>query len=280
MKTPALQPFLDSVGHVVHYLNTIAVGLAGIESGICTKPATLDISWNPKDIKASSRGARAFALNSAIVFLAEELGAYVNTILGYPGFKSVALPKDLDRAGNFVALHQHLKLAEDHLFLGVLVVIHWRNRIIHKRSNAKLTKAQEMALLNNYSSVLYDDYKHLDAKLLLEHFVKKLPSLKDVSSLIALSINCVRRIEDSISEPKSPQEVEEWLSHLKLAGELERVIRAAANNPKPAQAVTNFFATHCPELAESYARYCMPKGSPTIPPGLRGRAVQTYEYKR
>lgn len=260
MKTPALRPFLDSVGHVVHYLNTIAVGLAGVESGVCTKPATLEISWNPKDIKASSRGARAFALNSAIVFLAEELGAYVNTIYGCPGFKSVDLPKDPDRAEKFVALHQYLKQPEDQLFLGVLVVIHWRNRIIHKRSNAGLTNAQEKALINDYSSILYAEYKHLDAKILLEHFSKKLPSLKDVSSLIALSINCVRRIEESISEPKSAQEVEGWLSHLKLDAELERVIRAAANTPKPAQAVTNFFATHCPELAESYALYCKPQG--------------------
>lgn len=145
MKTPALRPFLDSVGHVVHYLNTIAVGLAGVESGVCTKPTTLDISWNPKDIKSSSRGARAFALNSAIVFLAEELGAYINAILGCPGFRSIALPKDPDRAQKFIALHQHLELPEDQLFLGCLVAIHWRNRIIHKRSNAGLTKAQETA---------------------------------------------------------------------------------------------------------------------------------------
>lgn len=116
MKTPALRPFLDSVGHVVHHLNTIAVGLAGVESGVCTKPTTLDISWSPKDIRSSSRSARAFALNSAIVFLAEELGAYTNTVLGCPGFKSIALGKDPDRAEKFLALHQHLKLPEDHLF--------------------------------------------------------------------------------------------------------------------------------------------------------------------
>ena len=260
MKTPALRPFLDSVGHVVHYLNTIVVGLAGVESGVCTKPTTLDISWNPRDIKASSRGARAFALNSAIVFLAEELGAYTNTILGCPEFKSIVLPKDPDRAEKFLALHQHLKLAEDHLFLGGLIAIHWRNRIIHKRSNAGLTKAQETALLKDYLLVLDTDYKHLDAKLLLEHFSKKLPSLKDVSSLIALSINCVRRIEEAIPEPKSSQDVEDWLSHLKLAGELDRVVRAAASTPKPERAVTNFFNTHCPELGEAYALFCMQKG--------------------
>ncbi|MYN14964.1 hypothetical protein GSY71_17645 [Pusillimonas sp. TS35] len=260
MKTPALRPFLDSVGHVVHYLNTIAVGLAGVESGVCTKPETLDISWNPKDIKSSSRGARAFALNSAIVFLAEELGAYTNTILGCPGFKSIALPKDPDRAQKFIALHQHLELPEDQLFLGCLVAIHWRNRIIHKRSNAGLTKTQETALISDYSSVLYADYKHLDAKLLLEHFSKKLPSLKDVSSLIALSINCVRRIEEAIPEPKSSQDVEDWLSHLKLSSDLDRVIRASVNTPRPEQAVTNFFTTRCPELAGAYALFCMPKG--------------------
>jgi hypothetical protein len=259
MKTPALRPFLDSVGHVVHYLNTIAIGLAGVESGVCTKPATLDISWNPKDIKSSSRGARAFVVNSAIVFLAEELGAYTNTILGCPGFKSIVLPKDPDRAEKFIALHQHLKLHEDQLFLGGLIAIHWRNRIIHKRSNAGLTKAQETALLNDYSSVLYSDYKHLNAKLLLEHFSKKLPSLKDVSSLIALSINCVRRIEEAIPEPKSSQDVEDWLNHLKLAGELKRFLRSTVNVKQPEHAVMNFLNTHCPELARAYALFCMKK---------------------
>lgn len=272
MKTPALRPFLDSLGHVVHFLNTIVVGLSGVEAGVCTKPAKLDISWNPKDIKTSSRGARAFALNSAIVFLAEELGAYINTILGCPGFKSIKLPKDPERADKFVALYKHLNLPEDELFLGVLIAIHWRNRIIHKRSNAGLTKAQETALLIDYSSVLQTEYKNLDASLLLEHFFKKLPSLKDVSSLIAISINCVRRIEDAIPLPNNAQDVEIWLSHLGLLDDLNRVIRSAVNTPNPAQAATNFLNTHCPELAKEYAFYFMPNDKPMISPSLGHKA--------
>lgn len=259
MKTPAFQPFLDSVGHVVHHLNTIVVGLSGVESGVCTKPATLDISWSPKDLKTSSRGARSFALNSVIVFLAEELGAYINTILGCPSFNSIVLPKDPERADKYTALHRHLKLPDDQLFLGVLIVVHWRNRIIHKRSNARLTKAQESALLNDYSPGLYAEYKHLDTKLLLEHFSKNTPTLKDVSSLIALTINCVRRIENAIPTPSNDNDVKTWLNHLGFLDELERVARSAVNTPKPNQAVTNFLNTNCPELANAYALYCMPK---------------------
>lgn len=259
MKTPALQLFLDSTGHVVHHLNTAIVGLAGVESGACTKPATLDISWNPANLRASSRGARAFALNSALVFLAEELGGYVHTIFGCPGFGSIALPKDPDRADRFITIHHHLKLPEDHLFLGTLIVLHWRNRIIHKRSNASLTKAQEGAFID-CAPVLLAKYKNLDAKLLLEHFSRKMPTLKDVSSLIALTINCVRRIDESVPTPQSEQDVRAWLSHLGLLSDLDRVIRSTVNTPNPGQAVANFLNTNCPELREAYAIHCMPKG--------------------
>lgn len=255
MKTPAFRPFLDSVGHIVHYLNTITIGLAGVESGQCTKPETLDISWNPRDIMSSSRGARRFVLNSSTVFLAEELSAYTTTLLGCPGFKSTTLTGNADRATKFIALHQHLKLPEDHLFVGALLAINWRNTIIHKRSNARLTNAQKKALIDD-SLILYKDYKHLNAEILLDHFDKKQPSLKDVSSLIALSINCVRRIEGAISEPRECNDVVEWLVHLELYDMLKRVVRAAPTQQKKEQAVKNFFATHCPELADSYQHLC------------------------
>jgi hypothetical protein len=78
MKTPASKRFLDEVGKAVHYLNTVVVGLAGVEAEICKKPDSLDVSWSPLDPRSSSRSARSYVLKSSIIFLAAELSAYVN----------------------------------------------------------------------------------------------------------------------------------------------------------------------------------------------------------
>ncbi|MEO8459450.1 MAG: hypothetical protein ABI451_02880 [Dokdonella sp.] len=255
MKTPALRPFLDAIGHVVHHLNTIAVGLAGVESGVACKPTAMDISWRPADLRTSSRAARSFALNATIVFTAEELCAYVDTIIGVPGLPKVKLPTDSDRAQRLTVLAGCLDLPSDHLLWGPLLLLHWRNRVIHRRSNAGLSKTQRDHLLGE-SAILAAKYKSLDAMLLLDHFKDRKPTLKDVSSLIAMTINCVKRMEDSIPEPSSPVEVMAWIAHLGLAEQFDRVKRVSAAQRNPKQAVANFFTTHCPELRSAYVLHC------------------------
>ena len=118
MKTPAYRPFMKEVGKTVHHLNTIAVGLSGVETGACTKPPGLDISWSPADLKASSRDARLFTLKSTIVFIAEELSAYTLKIIGSPNIGEVTLPKDPNMHQRHEALCAHLKLTDNHLVLG------------------------------------------------------------------------------------------------------------------------------------------------------------------
>ncbi len=92
MKTPAYKPFINEVGKTVHHLNTIAVGLSGVEAGSCVKPEGLDISWNPSSLKDSSRDARLFTLKATIVFVAEELCTYESKIISSPNVGSMVCP--------------------------------------------------------------------------------------------------------------------------------------------------------------------------------------------
>ena len=255
MKTPAYKPFIDSVGKTVHYLNTIAVGLFGVESGNCTKPEELNVSWNPSDIKHSSRDARQFTLKATIVFVAEELCAYNSQIIGSPNIGNIPLPKDADRSQKHLALTEHLKINDPALMLGPLLLIHWRNRIIHKKSTAKLTSSQ---ILNfkNANAEIKAKYKNLCTEKLLQDFEKGLPTLKDISSLIAMTINYVHAIEKLIPEPESKKDLENWLKNLGLFEQYERAQKVSLNKPDPSRYMANFFTTHCPNLLTAYKLFC------------------------
>ncbi|MHB1246157.1 MAG: hypothetical protein ACYCZH_06920 [Sulfuriferula sp.] len=255
MKTPAYRPFMKEVGKTVHHLNTIVVGLSGVETGACTKPTSLDISWSPVDLKASSRDARLYTLKSTIVFMAEELSAYTLKIIGSPTIGEVVLPKDPKMYQRHEALCNHLKLPAEHLLLGPLLIIHWRNRIVHKKSNAKLTNTQKTTFLK-FEEDVAKKYKNLSVSDLLAHFERNQPTLKDVSSLVAMTINLVGTIESLVPEPATEEEVVSWLKHIDLYDDLERIKWVAASKPNPIQTINNFFMTNCPELKEPYEFYC------------------------
>lgn len=255
MKTPAYKPFINAVGKTVHHLNTIAVGLAGVESGDCSKPSGLDISWNPADIKASSRDARQFTLKAAIVFVAEEVCAYNSLIIGSPNVGDIKLPKNPDRSDKHQSLAGHLNIEAAPLFLGPILLIHWRNRIIHNKSNASLTAAQ-IQTLKSANDEIKENYKNLCVLKLLDDFDRGLPTLKDVSSLTAMTINYVHLVESLIPEPQSKEDFENWLKQTDLFSSYERAQRVAANKPNPKGAMDSFIRTNCPELLNVYQYNC------------------------
>lgn len=255
MKTPAYKPFINAVGKTVHHLNTIAVGLAGVESEDCSKPSGLDISWNPADTRSSSRDARLFSLKATIVFVAEELCAYNALIIGSPNIGEVKLSKKPDRGDKHLSLAVHLNIEDAPLYLGSLLLIHWRNRIIHKKSKASLT-ASQILTLQKASDKIKEKYKNLCVLKLIDDFERGLPTLKDVSSLISMTINYVHQVEKLVPEPQSKEDFENWLKHIDLFDSYERAQRVAASKPNPKGAMDSYINTNCPELRGAYQYYC------------------------
>lgn len=258
MPTPALQPFLDATGRIVHHLNAIVVGLSAVEEGNAVKPATMDISWSPLDPRTSGRQARAFALRSTLVFLSEELNAYVDQLTIFP---SVGRPEGWNsnsKAERLTAVWRMLGLKDDFTLMGVTLVEHWRNRIIHRKSKACLTEAQRKMFVDAKKEI-GEGYKNLDPKQTLENFEKNTPTLKDVSSLTAMAIRYVKVLDHAVLEPKSADEVMSWLSALNLSDELDRVRRISSAKGKEEVGVATFIRTHCPELLDAYTSYCTDK---------------------
>ncbi|WP_339484054.1 MULTISPECIES: hypothetical protein [Pseudomonas] len=254
MPTPALQPFLNATGHIVHHLNSIVVGLSAVETGMAVKPATMDITWSPHSPRTSGRQARAFALRSTLVFLSEELNGYLDRLTTFPGVNRPADWESKSKSDRLMAVWRLLGLEEDFILVGALLVGHWRNRIIHRKSNARLTDAQRM-LFVNAADKIGENFKNLDPTRTLEDFEKDTPTLKDVSSLTAMAIRCVKKLDDAVPEPKSAEEIAMWLSALGLSDDLDRVRRISSAKGKEQVGVSTFLRTHCPELLDAYTYY-------------------------
>ncbi len=119
-------------------------GAGGGRRGSSTRPSGLDIRWEPADAQASARRARAFAMRATLVHVAEVLSAYVKDSLKSPA--GPGLVAERDRADRLVALLQHRAVPKDHIYLGALLVIHWRNRIVHRDSKAGLSRPEQTDL--------------------------------------------------------------------------------------------------------------------------------------
>lgn len=255
MPTPALQPFLDSTGRIVHHLNSIVVGLSAVETGVAVKPTTMDITWSPNDLRASSRQARAFALRSTLVFLSEELNSYLDLLTTFPGINRSSDWESKSKTDRLLSVWRLLSLEENYILVGALLVGHWRNRIIHRKSKARLTDAQR-AIFVNAAGEIGESFKNLDPMKTIEAFDKDMPTLKDVSSLTAMVIRCVKKLDGAVPEPKNAEEVAQWLSALGLSVDLERVRRVSSAKGKEKVGVATFLRTHCPELLDAYNCYC------------------------
>lgn len=254
MQTPALREFLSSTGHLVHNLNTAVVGLSSVESGVAVKPSEMDIAWSPKDCQVSGRQARAFVVKASIVFLAEAINVYLSQLIKYPGVEKPTDWTSKDRAERIESVCRRLNQEECVEVVGCILVAHWRNRLIHRTSRAGLTDRQRKILLDA-SGDIASRYKNLEPHRLLEDFAKGRPTLKDASSLTAMSINWIRSIDRQVPEPTSADDLKAWLDAASLYERFDAMRRISAAKGKQEHGMVAFISTHCPHLREAFDKY-------------------------
>jgi hypothetical protein len=250
MESPSLAKFLRALGRVQHHLHTIVVGLSAVERGDAKKPDDLDITWRANDLSGSAREARRFLLRTTLIFSSEELKAYSTSILKYqtPG---VELPESA--SDRIRALNGFDQIDPLHLRVAPLIVTHWRNKIVHRESSAHLSIAETKLLLGQKDAI-HDSFKNVDVARLLQDFENDTPTLKDVTVLLAMSINFVRQIDSKFSTPNDSEQVRRWLRAENLLGEVLRIEKEAANSGSPdsRKRARQYLLTHAPSLAEAY----------------------------
>jgi hypothetical protein len=253
MGSPPLVRFLRAVGKVQHHLHTVVVGLSAVEKGIATKPDDLDIAWQAHDLVGSAREARRFLLRATLIFVAEELNVFATQVLKYRALATAidALPED--RAGRIRALTEADEVDPTYLTVAPLVVTHWRNRIVHPDSRARLTPAERQRLLTQSESAR-DSYKGVDVVRLLGDFETDQPTLKGVTVLLAMSIKFVRHVDSTLPQPATSEHVRLWLQAENLLTEVLRIEKEAANggDPDPRRRGKQYLLTKAPGLAQVY----------------------------
>lgn len=267
--TQALADFLQVVGSGVADLNTIAVGLSAIGHDH-EKPEGLNISWAPKDPLVAARKARKAAVHAAMVVTVEALGQYVRTITKLPRFEKLTKewnsrkPKPPSAAERFSELAKLLfvpicpvKDATDYdtrfRSCCVMLLIHWRNRHVHTDSNAELTH-HEKQVVHAHEERIRDDYAGLDLDQLFGDFKHNRPTLKEATTLIAMTIQEVRAMDEAVYICNDSADVQAWLDHYKLAERIDKIHRESKPEKQHAS-VLRMLHTHAPRLKPWYEKF-------------------------
>lgn len=247
----ALHSLLQEIGPAVFYMNTSVVGLHAVEEGY-PKPDTLDVSWAPRNQKCAARETRKFILESVMVRASETINQFIAAVSVLPSFEDVRKKWDsyTSVAERLTSVATAALDKDDYLIPAAVLLVHWRNRVVHPSSNAKLAARQKRILLNNMD-IISQEYRDLNVIRLLSHFDEQRPTLKDISCLIAMTINLARKIDRTIQSNLSKPELEAWLDHYELRPMLKK-IEAETSPEKYKASVCRHFKSRAPYLLESY----------------------------
>ncbi len=255
----ALNQLLDDIGKASFYLNTIVVGLDAVEHGH-KKPAALDIKWEPADPKSAARMARHFAVEAFMVRASEALSAFIKAYAVLPRFASITAGwnKDTGLAEKVDNLGSDLLGSDNYLIAGAIVLVLWRNRIVHNGNFSLPPK--HIRTLNLEAQKIHDAYRNLDVSMLLDHARDGRPTLKDVSCLIAMTINLAKSMDKLVYKSFGKNDVLAWIAHFGLESVIGKVVRETARE-RVSDSIRRVLKSNAPRLEADFLRFCELDGS-------------------
>lgn len=253
-----LRDFLRRVGEAVANLNTVVVGLDAVERGH-QKPAALDISWNPSDRAAAARKARRFIQDATLVHVSEAMREFVRATVKLPRYRNLSerWSRDTSVAERLTELVIAATGEESYQAIGAVLLIHWRNRVVHPQSSAQLTPRQRK-VFEEASTEIEANFAGLSVARLLNDFGANRPTLKEISSLVAMSVRTVRAI-DSAMICLSEEDLDAFLDFYGLSAKISR-IEAETTPGKKEDSVLRLLQSAAPGLVGSYRRLRTNKG--------------------
>lgn len=253
----ALHALLRDIGEAVFALNTAVVGLDAVEKGH-KKPETLDISWQPRDRKIAARTSRKFIVESVMVRASETIHQFTLALSRLNRFEPARA-----RWNHNTTVSEKISTIcaavldkDDYLVPAVVLLVHWRNRIVHASSKAKLEQHERQVLFKN-KAIICDRYRGLDISELLDHFEAQRPTLKDASSLIAMTINLARKMDRAMQQDLTKEELDAWLDHYRI-GPMLKKIKAETSPKKYRESVCRLFRSQAPYLLDAYRAHYEP----------------------
>lgn len=251
--TQPLKYFLGQAGNAIANLNSTVVGLDAIEKNY-EKPDSLNISWNPTNRKIAARKARRFVLEAVLVRVSEALKEYILAISKLPRFDRCRekWKKDTPIAEKLSDISEAALEAECYLTVGSCLLVHWRNRAVHPNSNAALTKNQ-ISTFQMSSTTIAEKFAGLSIDKLLKDFEEGKPTLKDISSLVSMSILWCRKLDNELND-LSEEDLHALLSYYGLERKIAQLERETSPNRINAS-IIQYLKTTAPGLAKTYEKF-------------------------
>ncbi|MGA9224449.1 MAG: hypothetical protein WBZ57_25020 [Pseudomonas graminis] len=193
--------FKRLVGQNNHFLITILVGLDSVEQGAAALSEDFHTSWSPKDVQASSRRSREFAIKATLIWICDALDAYLRTGTEHPCLFSPKLMGELAdaRQQDRTSISDRLQIVAKNAgaygtnaYHLAQVAIVWRNRVTHYRAKNRVAQADVAALTKNAESIR-NEYQGLDVVRIIDHANKKepeAPTFKEITSLLR-AVHCL-----------------------------------------------------------------------------------------
>ncbi|AWL10820.1 hypothetical protein HMF8227_00314 [Saliniradius amylolyticus] len=219
MESEGLKQFLEVVGDAVHSVNTICVGLAAVRTGTVTKPDDLTIGWKSSNPETSASKARIFSLRASLVFVEEALLKYLDFLKDCSTEDEIlytALSTE-GAADRVVEVSKCLSDAKPYWWPMVVLLVRWRNRVVHSAKNG-LTPRQRKLLLE-HEQVIKQRHAGIDIQQTLDNFDSSQITLKDFTTLIAITVRYVRALDEQL-EPQL-HTMQGFISRLEQRGLVE-----------------------------------------------------------
>ncbi|WP_027579875.1 hypothetical protein [Bradyrhizobium sp. Ai1a-2] len=144
-------------------------------------------------------------------------------------------------------------LGEKYLVSAVVLICHWRNRIVHPGSSAKLLSNQKR-LLQESEQEIAEKYKGVSVDCLLCHFEEARPTLKDVSVLIAMTINLAKETDKCLSSDLTKEDFDAWMEYFDLNSAIRKV-EAETKPEKRAASIRRVFKSRARVLLDGYEQF-------------------------
>src|SRR5208282_2747561 len=188
--TEARKRFKDLLGQANHFLITILIGLDGVEKGLVDRDAAFHAAWNPRDVQASARRSRDFALDLALVRVVDSLDAYMSWCHRKPAvIQESRFCDEIGLAGNKVwfkldTFQRNIARIDPTILSLNRLAIAWRNRRVHSLSENDISP-DDRSTLQSQAPSIFEQFRGLDSGKLLERFDhSKAPTFKEAAGLL------------------------------------------------------------------------------------------------
>ncbi len=202
MESSGLKQFLKAVGNPVFSINTICVGLDGVCRGLVTKPDDLTISWDVKKPKVTAIISRNFVLRASLVFVEEalvEYFGYLNSCSNLPDkIQSAVKPENgKGAAGTVKQLAELVTDIPAYWTPMEVLLVRWRNKVVHNKATPFEGDLEDILLEN--SLIITEAHAGIDISQTLKNYKTDKITLKDFSTLIAVTIKYVRHLDATLN---------------------------------------------------------------------------------